>query len=272
MRTLTKALLVVGSCLVGAWSRPVAAQFNVDELEIHIVASGSAPITRAFSVRSTADTVQQLQFEIGDWSRDSAGVNQILPLGTHEGSCAERVEIFPQTLQLRPGAVEFVRVTYSPAATQPDPGCWAMISTRSVSPPTSTGARLGVTITTVIGVKLYVHTPNEIRAAEVISADFEQVYRRERNGDSTLVGQVAVRLANTGSAHLKVTSKVEVRNQQTELLRSFVGPEAYLTPRAFRDIVVPLPDDLPSGRYVIVMLLDYGGDEITAAQVEVEVP
>ncbi|WKW11958.1 hypothetical protein Strain138_001229 [Pseudogemmatithrix spongiicola] len=255
-----------------AMGRSAAAQFNVDELELHVTPNGPSAIVQAFSVRSTADTVQQLQFVLSDWERDSAGVNRFVPLGEQAGTCGDRVDVFPQTLQLRPGAVEFVRVTYRPRTEAPETGCWAVVQARSVSPPSDGGGRMGVNISMVIGVKLYVHAPDAVIAAEVVSADVEDVWRVTETGDSVQSAQAAVRLANTGTAHLRVVTKVEVRNERTELLKAFDGPLAYITPMAFRDILVPLPRDLAPGRYVVVILLDYGGDEITAAQLDFEVP
>ena len=51
-----------------------------------------------------------------------------------------------------------------------------------------------------------------------------------------------------------------------------IPPESYITPGAFRDVLVRVPTTLAAGRYVAIALLDYGGAEIKAAQVEFEIP
>lgn len=272
MRSLLRTLVVLGSLLVGGWGRPVDAQFSIDELEIHVTPNGSQAITRAFAIRSTIDSAQQILLTVNDWERDSTGSNKILDLGSHPRSCSGSVDIFPLTMQLPPRGTEFVRVTYTPKAGAETHGCWSIVMARSPRPPTPTGGRQGVSISTVIGVKLYVHEPQETLLAEVISADAETGWKRQQNGDSTQIRQLAVRLANVGTGHLRVTSKVELRGQRTEMLAQFDGPLAFITPGAFRDLLIELPASLPSGRHVAVVLLDYGGEEITAAQIEVEIP
>jgi hypothetical protein len=64
---------------------------------------------------------------------------------------------------------------------------------------------------------------------------------------------------------------VEIRGENSQLVTTLSGPEAYMTPESFRDVLVRLPA-LERGRYAAVVLLDYGAAEITATQVEFEVP
>lgn len=272
MRCSSLRLFLFGMLLAGAWARPVSAQFSIDELELHVTPTGPAAITRAFAIRSAADTAQQILLELTDWDRDSAGTNLVRALGTHASSCESRVEVFPMTLQLPPRSTEFVRVTYTPRADSVETGCWAMVLARAVRPPAATGQRTSVSISTVIGVKLNVHTVDARLEGEIVSADVEEVWERQAGGDSVRVRQLAVRFTNTGRAHLVVKSTVEIRNEATQLVAEFGGPDAHLTPGSFRDILIPLPANLARGRYVAVVLLDYGGDEITAAQLDVEIP
>jgi hypothetical protein len=85
------------------------------------------------------------------------------------------------------------------------------------------------------------------------------------------VWRADVRFANTGTAHLKLRASVEVRDRAGKLLHKVDAPEALLTPRAVRDLAIPLPT-LATGEYLAVLLVDFGGDEITAAQVEFRIP
>src|SRR5690606_11576931 len=97
---------------------------------------------------------------------------------------------------------------------------------------------------------------------------------RQRPGmplDSLRVRQADLRFVNTGTAHLKVRPTIEVRDMAGALLHKLNGPEGYMTPRSIRDFAITLPE-LRAGAYTALLLLDYGGDEITAAQVEFQVP
>lgn len=252
-------------------TRTALAQFTIEELEMHVTARGLEPIVRLIPVRSDIDSTQQVRVTVKDWVRDSAGGNQTLDLGSHPRSCGGRLEVFPQTFQLGARATEYVRVTYTPASER-DPGCWTIVLTETVRPPRPTmQLAASVIITTLTGVKVYVHAPDERAAGEVVSADVE-VFREPRDrmrptADSVTVRRVAVRFANTGTAHLVVKPTAEIRNERGDVVARLTGADAYITPDAFRDIELRLPS-LARGRYVATVLLDFGASEITAAQVE----
>lgn len=265
-----RSYLLVAAVVLGV-ARPVSAQFAIDELEMHFVPVGSGAMTKVIPLRSSSDSTQQVRITVRDWQRDSLGGNAFLDFGSHRATCRGRLDVFPLTLQLGPQATEFVRVTYT-GTTAADPGCWAVVLTETVRPPAAREQGAAVSISTVMGVKIYVHTPGAVAEGAVVSADVEAFWEpRPTTADSAFVRDVAVRFANTGSAHLRVRSSVEIRNETTQIVARLDGPEAYITPAAFRDILIRLPN-LARGRYAAVILLDYGAEEITAAQVEFEVP
>jgi P pilus assembly chaperone PapD len=276
VRLAVQVGLSLGVSLGGAQS--LAAQIGVDQLEMHIRLEDPRSLTQAIPVRSEATESQQVRVTVKGWYRDSTGSNQYVPYDSLDSSCNEKLQVFPATLQVGARSTEFVRVTYAPSGPA-DAGCWAIVFVEVVRPPSTRsetdGAALEINVVT--GVKVYVHPATSTAEGEVLSADVEE-FREARATppttpvDSALVRQVAVRFENTGTAHLIVKTTLEIRNASTQVVREIAGPDAYLTPRAFRDILVRLPGDLPAGRYVAVALLDYGGTEIRAAQVEFEIP
>lgn len=268
------AILLSGLvCAVVGSARPVAAQFTVNQLEEHL-RLGKDSLTQVIAVRSESSSPQQLRIQVQDWIRDSTGQNLYGSLGTLPGSCGQRLTVFPLALQLPPGGTEYLRVSYD--ALSDDPGCWSIVLLEAVKPPSTTrteGAAVSLTILT--GVKFYIHAAGEVAEGDIEFADVETSYERTATRptapDSVLVRDVVVRYVNSGTAHLRVKSTVEIRDASTRLVHQLTGPEAYLTPGAFRDILVRVPS-LPTGRYVAITLLDDGGPEIKAAQVEFEVP
>ncbi len=262
---------VIGLMLGGA--RPVFAQFTIEELEVHVTARPGTPVTRLIPVRSDIDSTQQVRVTVKDWMRDSTGSNMLLDYGTGARSCSGRLEAFPLTFQLGPRATEYIRVTYTPAAPV-DAGCWSIVLSETVRPPQPTiTAGSVVTITTLMGVKVYAHAVDERVEGTIVSADVEEFWekRPESPRDSVLARQFAARFENSGTAHLHVKTTVEIRDESAKIVSLLNGPDAYITPGAFRDILVRVPE-LPRGRYVAGMLFDFGGQEITAAQVELVLP
>lgn len=258
--------------LLAAPASGAGAQIAVDELEVH-VKLGRDSLGRAVAIRNETDTLQQVRITIKDWARDSLGTNVFGDLGTFPNSCASRITAFPLTLQIPPRATDFVRVSYASVGAT-DPGCWSIVIIEPVRPPINlAGAQATAQVTILSGVKVYVHPEAERAAGEISYADVES-YRTvlpERSTDSVVVRDVVVRFENTGTAHLIVNSVVEIRDESTQLVHRLDGPRGYITPGAFRDFIVRLPE-LARGRYAAIVLLDYGDDEVHATQVDFEIP
>jgi len=267
--------------LVGLWvhvlgAPSLGAQVSVEELEVHLqLRRDTAALTQVIPVRNEESRVQQVRLSIGDWYRDSLGHNQFVDASSTPGSCGQRLRVFPMTFQIAPGATELIRVSYTP--TPADTGCWSIVFVETVTPPAPKPSGQGSFLTIEIrtGVKVYVHRRDARRAGVVEDASVELAWRpRDPDAgtrDTVQVREMNVRFANTGTAHIRVKSSLELRDGAGVLLQTIEGGEAPMTPGAVRWIPVRLPA-LPPGAYIAVALLDYGGDEIAAAQVDFRVP
>ena len=252
--------------------RRVGAQVTVDDLEVHMrLAALRAPMVQVIPVRNEERRAQQVRISLGDWIRDSAGNNTFVDYDSLPSSCGARLRAFPTTLQIAPGATEQIRINYAPAPA--DTGCWAIVFIETVAPPPAQPDRQGsfVTIEVRTGVKVYVHRPDAVRAGKVEGGTVDNVWRPRAPStavrDSVRVREAVVKFRNTGTAHLRVASKMEIRSTDNRLLQTVTGPESAMTPGALRLVRIPMPE-LPRGDYVAIVLLDYDGDEIAAAQIE----
>jgi P pilus assembly chaperone PapD len=271
---LFSLVALLGGLVAGS---PAAAQVSVTELEIHLQLKGdSVPLTQVIPVKNDESRVQQVRVVIGDWIRDSTGNNIFTePANGVSERCGARLRVFPATFQIAPGATELVRVNYEPKAQ--DEGCWAIAFIETVQPPVRRPDGQGSFLTLEVrtGVKVYVHRPNPHRAGIVESADVALVWRPMRSAegrkDSVQVREATVLFANTGTAHIKVKATLEVRDLQTRLLHKVEGTDLPMVPGSARYIPLVVPA-LPKGDYIAVVLLDYGGEEIAAAQMEFRVP
>lgn len=267
-------LLAATAGLLAAPLSHATAQIAVDELEAHLKL-GRDSVLQAIAVRNESDSVQQVRITLNDWYRDSLGTNVFVNYGTHASSCREKLSVFPLTLQLPPRSTDFVRLTYRSSGVA-DEGCWGIVLIEPVRPPvTVSGAQATAELTILNGVKIYVHRAQEQASGEVVYADVEAYNEAVTPGvarsDSTLVRDIAVRYENTGTSHLVVNSTIEIRDETTQVVKQITGPVAYITPGAIRDFIIRIPA-LPRGRYVAIVLLDSGDDEVQATQVDFEIP
>lgn len=270
-----RQLVIAGSLAAGA-ALPAGAQVSVDRLELHFY-PGRDSVAGTIGIRNDSDSTQQVRLFLLDWVRDSAGSNQYAPVGSHEASCDPRVEVFPLTMQIGARRSEFARVGYTPTGPN-DPGCWLIVMIEPVRPPEPADlGRMGAIITVQTGVKIYVHPVRSVPGGAVEYADAEERYvvsvpDSAGRVDSTMVRDLVVRFANTGNDHLIVGTSADIRDASTQLVAQVNGPRAYITPGAFRDIVLRVPATLPPGPYVALVMLDTGADEVQAAQIEFTIP
>jgi P pilus assembly chaperone PapD len=243
--------------LLGVLALPAQshAQLSVDELEVFLRTAGTAPRTGLIRVTNETDKPIQAMLEVQDWNRDESGANQFYALGSTPGSCGDRVKIFPASLRIDARRTEAVRITYEgDAATS----CWAVVFIQGNEPVRPSGRQSQITYVIRTGVKVYVEPENALRQGDIDSMKFVQ--------DS-----VEVLFRNSGKAHLKPTGAVEVRSADNQVVAKLDISEFPIAPGDARRLKLALPK-VQSGRYVALALLDYGGDEIAAAQLEFVVP
>lgn len=255
----------------------LSGQLVVEDLEVHLTvkAGSSVNLSALVPIKNELEYAQQVRITLEDWSRDSVGANVFLPYKSTAGTCGDRLQVFPADLRIDAKSQQDMRVVYTPAPS--DTGCWAIAFIESVNAPkpnpASQGSHLIVDVRT--GVKVYVHREQEVRAGLLDDAFVDAFWRRREatSGwrDTVLVHEAHTRFTNTGTAHLRVRSKIELRDADAKLIRTDEGAEYYMLPGSAVTMRFTLPT-LPKGDYIAIILLDFGGDEISAAQVEFAVP
>jgi hypothetical protein len=83
--------------------------------------------------------------------------------------------------------------------------------------------------------------------------------------------ELALAFTNTGARHVLVQGTLELRRPDNSVASKIAMPHLHVLPGATQHVAVPLPN-LPRGRYVALAILDYGGSDVAAGQVEYEVP
>lgn len=276
-RAASLRTLGVVSLLIGLLPAAVGAQqVVVEDLEVHLTLNDTRnTLTQVIPVKNEETYALQVRALLSDWYRDSTGRNLFVEPGALPRSCASRMEIFPTNLQVAPGATELIRVSYTPAPN--DSGCWTAVLIETVQPPRTPNATEGSFLTVEVrtGVKVYVHAKDPVSAGEIQSADIDLFWRRadprSRGRDTVQVREAVLVFANTGTAHLRVRTSIEIRDVDARMIRREDGPEYPMTPGAEVQMHFPLLG-LAVGNYIAVILLDYGGAEISAAQVDFRVP
>jgi P pilus assembly chaperone PapD len=256
--------------LAGALALPqlVSAQVAVDELELHVaLRPGAAATTTVFHAANRGNAPTHATVTIQDWDRSEAGENRYYPTGTLPTSCGSHVSVFPSVLQLAARSAQTVRVMVDSAAAIGH-GCYAILFVETPPPP-RTAQSTGVQYTVRYGVKVYVE-PEAPPSAEVTDVGVSDLPRGKPSAQSGS-RQLDIMYKNTGPRQTVAHGAVEIRRPDNSVVSKIDIPEFPTLPGATRRLGVALPR-LPSGRYVLLALLDYEGAEIAAGQVELDIP
>ncbi len=252
-------LTALSCALLTLVARDSHGQLTVNALEVHMTASGASDV-RMVNVRNDAAKRVQAVVTIEDWERDEQGVNRFMPAGTHSRSCAGALEVFPKSIVLEPGESANVRLSLTPVAgtTANAANCWSIVFIENRASQESGGRQLSYNVRT--GIKVYGESPAARRDG------FIEAMQIAPNAKDSL----GVTFRNAGEVQLQVRASVEVRRVDNSVAHRAELESFPVLPSQRRVIRSAVPT-LPKGRYVLLALLDYGGSEIVAGQLEYEV-
>jgi hypothetical protein len=80
--------------------------------------------------------------------------------------------------------------------------------------------------------------------------------------------QIAIRFHNTGGVHLLAKGRLEFRRLDNSLAAEAPIAEFPTLPGATRKVMVDTPVGLAPGDYVVLALIDFGGAELVAGQID----
>lgn len=248
-------------------ARGAAAQIAVDELELHVpLRAGAIGLSQTFHAANPGQTPANATISVEDWDRSERGENRYYPLGSLPTSCGIHVRVFPSVLRLDARSVQTVQVTVDSADAIPR-GCYTILfvqTERNRGPGSS-----GLVFSVRYGVKVYVE-PEAPLNAEVTAMSVERRTASKTANDAS-PRALMVSFHNSGSRQTETHGKVEVRRVDDSVVSTIDIPEFPTLPDATRRLNVLIPP-LPRGKYVLLAMLDYGGQEIAAGQASLEVP
>jgi hypothetical protein len=261
-------------------SQPASAQLLVDPLEVTILAPGTGRVTSSFSLSNTSDNPVQATISRSDWDRAENGDNHFLPAGSSGKSCGSMLSVSPLSVRVEPHSSRVVRLALQAGAALTNE-CWDIVFIEEVPQrATSKGNSLQYIFRT--GVKVYVAPPGLSRDAAIEDmAVVDAPVAKPRSPatpaktvstapSSAAKRQIAIRFHNTGAMHLVAKGRLEFRRLDNTLATQVPIAEFPTLPGATRKVLVDLPGDLAAGDYVVLALIDFGGAELVAGQIDLQ--
>jgi P pilus assembly chaperone PapD len=258
-------------------SQPASAQLLVDPLEVTMITAATTRVSASFSLSNTSNEVVQASITRSDWDRVENGDNRFLPAGSSGTSCGSMLTVSPLSVRVEPHTSRIVRLAVQPGAAVAKE-CWDIFFVEEVPRRASTkGNSLQYIFRT--GVKVYVAPPGLTRDGAVEGMAVEDVAVAPATSSSTPAAtlasapkatkrQISVLFHNTGGMHLLSKGRLEFRRLDNTLAAQVTVPEFPTLPGATRKVMVDLPLGLAPGDYAVLALIDFGGAELVAGQID----
>jgi P pilus assembly chaperone PapD len=268
---------VLALCAFGVViAQPANAQLLVDPLEVTLASGSSERVTASFSVTNASDNPVQATITRQDWDRAENGDNRFLAAGSTGNSCGGSLSVSPASIRVEPHSARIVRLSLD-GATAPKKECWDIVFVEEI--PQRSSAR-GNSLQYIFrtGVKVYGSPPGLRKdgAVENMAAETVPVAVAASSTPPKLVSaapsatkrQIAVSFHNTGNTHLLAKGRLEFRRLDNTLASQVEIPEFPTLPGALRKISTDVPAGLIAGDYVVLALIDFGGAELVAGQID----
>lgn len=259
-------------------SQRASAQLLVDPLEVTMIAAGTSRVSSSFSLSNTSDAPVQATISRQDWDRVENGDNRFLAAGSTGMSCGAMLSASPLSIRVEPHSSRIVRLAVQTSAI-PTKECWDIFFVEEVPQRTQLkGNALQYIFRT--GVKVYV-APSGLRSDGAVedmvvvdapvttaASSTSPVKPVSARTPTATKRQISVQFHNTGGMHLLAKGRLEFRRLDNTLAVQVLIPEFPALPGAIRKVLIDVPRDLAPGDYVVLALLDFGGSELVAGQID----
>lgn len=268
MRARVTSLLIVialgifnGSALA---QRPgLSFQATLDSIKID--AQPQQVFTRQFRL-TLDDNARETRFRarVEDWWRSEDGLQSFYGTGgSLRHSCASWVSLNPAEASVKPGETLVIRLTISVPVEMASAGYWCALTVDEVPEPLAAASGIGVQFLASVSTGIFVNVGAVQRAAKIL--------------DLRVASEmVFVRLQNEGNAPVGVDGRLEFFAPGAEVPVATVAvPRGTLltepTVQGTLKAALPPIGQLPSGRYRVRAILDYGAAHLIGAERELEI-
>jgi P pilus assembly chaperone PapD len=256
-------------------SQRASGQLLVDPLEVTVLAAGASRVSASFSLSNTSDKAVQATVTRQDWDRAENGDNHFLPAGSTGSSCGQLLTASPLSIRVEPHSSRIIRLGVQDA-TALTKECWDIFFVEEVPQRATITGGNSLQYIFRTGVKVYVAPPGLKRdgAIEDMAVEDAPAKAPATPAKPAVINppsakqQVSIRFHNTGGAHLLAKGRLEFRRLDNSLATRVPIAEFPTLPGATRKVTIDVPNGLAPGDYVVLALIDFGGAELVAGQID----
>jgi hypothetical protein len=251
--------------VVAAHARLDGVTFQATLDTIKLNARPGQVVTRAFQLTLDRDQPKtRFKAHMQDWWRSEDGTQSFYrEPGTLSRSCGRWVTLNPVEAEVLPGETMTTRISISVSPEAQPGGYWCVLTVDEVLDPFAAAEGVGVRFTASVSVGMFIYVGELQRAAEITAVDVRD--------DAAIVT-----VRNDGNTPLAIEGRFEfVKPGAAEATAVVTLPRGTLLtePIVSGQFSVKLPESssLPSGRYRVRAIIDYGVDHYIGSERELDI-
>lgn len=266
-------------CLVlaGLWLSLVFVahgQIGISTLSVDVNLPPGGSFTGGFEVINNSDQAREFTVELKDYDRNIEGGLILLNPGTHPRSLAKFLTFAPAKFALPPKQKQLITFKIEIPSSEKGPH-WAALAITSpapssgAQPPPPPGQQPSIPVTIGTAEQFIVkirHTDptNALNRGRITNV---QALLPER--DKPL--RILVEYENTGTTFQIAKTQLRIVNSKGEVVVQKRAEDMALLPGGKQRLEIPVTERLPSGTYLALVIIDFGGDFLVAGQVRFQI-
>ncbi len=254
---------------------PAMAGYTVVPMQLKLNAKQGEIVTRTLQAENLGDEPVSIKISVNDFMKGPEGEERQVPPGTVERGCASRFSLSPRHLDLGPHEVRDINLTM----TMPDKAegtYWGNILVSQVSKPTlSKTLKQGKASFQIFALQdMLIRVIETVPGTEHRSGVLTDMFFQKPASGSIPTVQVVFK--NTGNTLLKCNGTIEIRDDTGGTVQTIpldYGNSPFTVyPEGTRNVYARIQKSLPAGDYIILAIIDYGGENLVAGQIEYQIP
>ena len=245
---------------------PSSGKIQVSTYRLVFEVSPGGSSSKRIEVENTGSTKADVEIEILDWTMNKKGkvnLGSKGPKNDHELS--PWLDCVPETFKLRPGETKDLNLSVS-LPSEVDGTHWTMLFVKEKAVSTEKQGNVAVPISMAYGVKVFQFDPSDLNP----SGNIVQL-EMKNDGDSNLEEFMQLTFKNRGNVPLRPSGYIEIRDTRGNKKSNLKVKSFTVLPESERLLRIPLKEELSSGSYVAIAVLDFGGELRVAKQVKFDI-
>ena len=252
-----RTCLVLLSFLIGAGGH--AADLGIAPSRIEMTGEPGTIVMTSATLVTSSNQAQRISVDLSDWTMNLTGSLTYLPMSTVTVSAAPWLTAGTDVFEIAPGGS--VDVAVEGRIPHDAEGTHHAMVMFAVIPDARGDANVGVTTTTRVALTVYV----TVAGTERSGSELVDMYQSD---DRTLNAVIL----NSGNTVMRLGGVVEIRDEAGDVVRRMDVPDVPVLRESERELTFALPDDLESGFYVALALIEDSRGGVLAGELPFDVP